>query len=122
MSKRPRGPRILWREYATGAWMRKAGRASAMLRQQTETRTMKWTRRDMLRLGGAAPLAAWTWQERKEPADAPPALAPGAPASAERKALIDAFQRQAEGLDDRFEKRTHNGAWTMPYRLYKPSG
>jgi predicted peptidase len=79
---------------------------------------MKWTRRDMLLLCGAAPLAAWPAHAH---AGAPPALAPGAPTSPERKAVIDAFQRKAEGLDDRFEKRTYKGAWTMPYRLYRPS-
>ena len=61
------------------------------------------TRRKAIRLCGAAPLAA------------------GTPSSPERLALIDAFRRSANGLDGRFEKRTHRGAWTMPYRLFRPA-
>ena len=34
-------------------------------------------------------------------------LAPGTPESPERMALIDAFKRQSEGIDKKFEARTH---------------
>ena len=40
--------------------------------------------------------------------------------SPERLALIDAFKQQAEGLDNKFEPRTHKGDWVMPYRLFRP--
>ncbi len=40
--------------------------------------------------------------------------------SAERTALIDAFRKQSDGLEKKFEARTHNGDWTMPYRLFRP--
>ena len=75
------------------------------------------TRREAIRLCGAAPLAVWAATR----SDAPPPLAPGTPASPERMALIEAFRRSANGLDGRFEKRTHHGAWTMPYRLFRPT-
>ena len=75
------------------------------------------TRRKAIRLCGAAPLAAWAATRT----DSPPPLAAGTPSSPERLALIDAFRRSANGLDGRFEKRTHRGAWTMPYRLFRPA-
>ena len=53
-------------------------------------------------------------------ADAAPPLAPGAPNSPERVALIDAFRRQSEGLQDKFEARTHKSDRVMPYRLFRP--
>ena len=49
-----------------------------------------------------------------------PTLAPGAPNSAERLALIDSFKKRSAGLDQRFEARTHASDWTMPYRLFRP--
>ena len=47
-------------------------------------------------------------------------LARGAPTSPERMALIDAFRRQADGLEKKFEARTHKGDVVMPYRLFRP--
>ncbi len=41
--------------------------------------------------------------------------------SRERLALIEAFKRNSEGLQDKFEARTHKGDWTMPYRLFRPT-
>jgi predicted peptidase len=35
-------------------------------------------------------------------------------------ALVDAFRRQSEGLDRKFEARTHKSDVTMPYRLFQP--
>jgi len=52
--------------------------------------------------------------------DAAPALAPGAPMSPERLALIGAFKTQSDGLEKKYEARTLKGDWTMPYRLFKP--
>ena len=52
---------------------------------------------------------------------ATPPLAPGAPTSAERMALIDAFKRHAEAVDAKFEARTHKSDWEMPYRLFRPT-
>ena len=49
-----------------------------------------------------------------------PPLAPGAPTSPERIALIEAFLKQSEGLQDKFEARTHKSDWVMPYRLFRP--
>jgi len=40
--------------------------------------------------------------------------------SPERKALIDEFRNQSEGLDKKFEARTHKSDWAMPYRLFRP--
>jgi predicted peptidase len=49
-----------------------------------------------------------------------PSLATGVPNSAERLALIEAFKKQSEGLDKKYDARTHKGDWTMPYRLFRP--
>jgi len=35
-------------------------------------------------------------------------------------ALVDAFRRQSEGLDKKFEARTHKSDLAMPYRLFRP--
>jgi predicted peptidase len=52
--------------------------------------------------------------------DSGPPLAPGAPMSPERIALIEAFKKQSEGLENKFESRTHKSDWEMPYRLFRP--
>jgi predicted peptidase len=52
--------------------------------------------------------------------DSTPALAPGAPMSPERMALIEAFKKQSDGLDKKFDARTHKSDWAMPYRLFRP--
>jgi predicted peptidase len=53
--------------------------------------------------------------------DSTPALAPGAPTSAQRMALIEVFKQQSEGLQDKFEARTYKGDWEMHYRLFRPA-
>lgn len=53
--------------------------------------------------------------------DSTPPLAPGAPTSPERLALIDAFKKSSDGIPQKFETRTHKSAWTMPYRLFRPN-
>lgn len=40
--------------------------------------------------------------------------------SPERIALIETFKKQSEGLDKKFEPRTHKSDWVMPYRLFRP--
>ena len=45
-------------------------------------------------------------------------LAPGTPNSPDRTALIDDFRKRSEGLPEKFEARTHESDWTMPYRLF----
>ncbi len=52
--------------------------------------------------------------------DSTPPLVPGAPNSPARLALIETFKKQSDGLDKKFEARTHKGSWTMPYRLFRP--
>ena len=56
--------------------------------------------------------------------DSTPKLAPGAPSSPERMALIDAFKRKSEGVEQQFEKRWLSSDRLMPYRLFlsKASG
>jgi predicted peptidase len=74
------------------------------------------TRRDALFLAGALPMGA-AGQSGSEPK-----LAPGAPDSAERMALIEAFEKKTAGLAQRFEARTHKpiDGWAIPYRLFRP--
>jgi predicted peptidase len=50
-----------------------------------------------------------------------PPLAPGAPMSPERLALIDAFRNASEGVEEQFEARSYASGWTMPYRLFRPT-
>ena len=55
-----------------------------------------------------------------EQGDAAPPLAPGAPMSPERRALIDAFKKKSTGIENAFEARTHKSDRAMPYRLFRP--
>jgi predicted peptidase len=52
--------------------------------------------------------------------DFTPPLAPGVPSSPERLSLIEEFVKRSEGLQDKFEARTHKSDWDMPYRLFRP--
>jgi predicted peptidase len=40
--------------------------------------------------------------------------------SPERIALIEAFKKQSEGLEKKYEARMHKSDWEMPYRLFRP--
>jgi predicted peptidase len=37
-------------------------------------------------------------------------------------ALIEDFKKRSEGLDQKFEARTHKSDFVMPYRLFRPAG
>jgi predicted peptidase len=52
--------------------------------------------------------------------DPAPPLAPGTPTSPERMVLIEAFKKQSDGLEKKFEARTYKGDWVMHYRLFRP--
>ena len=41
--------------------------------------------------------------------------------SQERMALIEAFKKQSDGLETKYEARTHKADFTMPYRLFRPT-
>ena len=90
------------------------------------------TRREAVRLLGSTATGTWFAAQiglnfsiassasaatKDDPA---PPLAPGTPMSPERIALIDAFKRQSDGLEKKFEARTHKSDWVMPYRLFRP--
>ena len=77
------------------------------------------TRREALAVLGS--LAVGTLTLPTIQGESAPPLAPGAPDSPERLALIDAFRTKSEGIDDKFESRTHKSDWTMPYRLFRPN-
>src|SRR5262245_17513161 len=86
------------------------------------------TRREAVRLLGSASAGAWFTATQfgssflfasAKPTPAP-SLAPGAPTSPERTALIDTFKQQSEGMEKKFEARTHKSDWVMPYRLFRP--
>jgi predicted peptidase len=93
------------------------------------------TRRDAIRTLGTLTAGTWLGGARSlvsplVPSDAArsapqpeptPRLAPGAPTSPERLALIEAFKEQSRGIDTLFEARTFTSGWTMPYRLFKPT-
>ena len=40
--------------------------------------------------------------------------------SPERLAVIEAFKKQSDGLEKKFEARSYKSDWTMPYRLFRP--
>jgi len=84
----------------------------------------------MIRLFGSASIGSWlmmdphldAWLRRsaKLTDDSTPPLAPGTPLSAERMSLIETFKKQSEGLEKKFEARTHKSDLIMPYRLFRP--
>lgn len=84
------------------------------------------TRRRAMHVLGCAPIGAWLGAPRtifglsREGQALAPVLAPGNPMSPERKALIEAFQKQADGLEKKYEARTHKSDRVMPYRLFRP--
>jgi predicted peptidase len=91
------------------------------------------TRRQAVRLLGSASAAAWfaaqagfnfslTSSAFAETAkdDSAPMLAPGSPLSPARTVLIDTFKKQSDGLEKKFEARTHKSDLAMPYRLFRP--
>src|SRR5580698_5218677 len=92
------------------------------------------TRREAVRRFGLASFGAWlaatqlplvssiapdAWASKH---DSTPPLAPGAPTSPQRLALIESFKKQSEGLQNKYEARTHKSGWEMPYRLFRPQG
>jgi predicted peptidase len=94
---------------------------------------MMLTRRHAVRLVGSASAAALcavthsgffagssSAHAGSEREDLTPSLAPGAPTSPERTALIDAFKKQSDGLEKKFEARTYPSDHGMPYRLFRP--
>lgn len=89
------------------------------------------TRREAIYLLGSASVGGWATQTGLNFSIAPdasaaakaaqtPSLAPGAPTSLERMALIEAFKKESEGLQKKFEARTHKSDLVMPYRLFQP--
>jgi predicted peptidase len=94
--------------------------------------TQMITRREAVRLLGAASAGAWLRAAQiglnfsiapnasAANRDSTPALAPGTPMSPERIALIEEFKKQSEGLEKKFDARTHKSDWEMPYRLFRP--
>ena len=91
------------------------------------------TRREAVRLLGSASAGAWFAAAQAglsfsiapnafaAKRDSTPELASGAPTSQERLALIEAFKKRSEGLQDKFEAHTYKGDWVMPYRLFRPA-
>jgi len=79
------------------------------------------TRREAVRLLGSASVA-WLAARSGLTARGPqsPPLAAGSPRSPERTALIEAFRKASDGLEKKFEARTHKGDVPMPYRLFRP--
>jgi len=92
------------------------------------------TRREAVRLLGSASAGAWfaaaqfglnlsiapNASAAAAKDESTPALASGDPMSPERLALIEEFKKQSEGLEKKFEARTHKRDWVMPYRLFRP--
>jgi predicted peptidase len=91
------------------------------------------TRRRAIRLLGSASTAVWlagkqalnlsfvaTASAQPARSDRTPPLAPGAPTSPERMALVDAFRKNSEGLQNKFEARSFKSDFVMPYRLLHP--
>jgi predicted peptidase len=91
------------------------------------------TRREAISLLGSFPALVWLAAARKATNastvskalaaagdDRIPPLAPGAPTSPERMALIETFKKQSGGLEKKFEARTHKSDWVMPYRVFRP--
>ena len=77
------------------------------------------TRREALAVLGS--MAVGTLRLPTAQGESAPPLAPGAPDSPERMALIEAFRARSEDIAERFEARAHKSDWTMPYRLFRPN-
>ncbi len=77
------------------------------------------TRREALAVLGS--MAVGTLRLPTAQGESTPPLAPGAPDSPERMALIEAFRARSEDIAERFEARAHKSDWTMPYRLFRPN-
>jgi|HubBroStandDraft_3_1064219.scaffolds.fasta_scaffold115104_1 predicted esterase len=97
-----------------------------------EVTTQMITRREAVRLMGSVSIGAWHAATQvglnfvlspravATKLETAPRLAFGAPKSAERLALIEAFLKRSEGLQNKFEAREHKSDWVMPYRLFHP--
>jgi predicted peptidase len=86
------------------------------------------SRRDVLALLSTIPAGAllanhrWLFESFAQAQNpAAPVLAPGAPASPERRALVDDFRKRSAGIEALFESRSFTSDWTMPYRLFRPA-
>ncbi len=89
------------------------------------------TRREAVRLLGAASAVAFACPKNSLGSvistnvlakdDSTPPLAPGAPMSPERLAVVETFKKQSDGLENKFEARSFKSDWTMPYRLFRPA-
>ena len=119
---------------AAGSWAAASKRKGACdLKKVLRLHFQMITRRDAVRLLGSASAGAWLAAAQfglnnliapnafAAKHDSTPPLAPGAPPSPERLALIEAFKKRSEGLQDKFEARTHRSDWEMPYRLFRPA-
>jgi predicted peptidase len=92
------------------------------------------TRREAVRLMGSVSAGAWfaaaqigfnfslapNTSAAATKDDSTPPLAPGAPMSPERLTVIEAFKKQSEGLEKKYEARMHKSDRKMPYRLFRP--
>ena len=91
------------------------------------------TRREAMRMLGSVSAGAWVAthgglgfalgpkpRHQTTKGEQTPPLAPGAPTSPERTALIEAFKRQSAGLQNKYQARSYKGEFTMPYRLFCP--
>src|SRR5258707_3635380 len=91
------------------------------------------TRREAVRWLGSASAGAWLAAQKSFAFsiasgaagaalsdNTTPSLAPGSPMSSERIALIEAFKKESEGLEKKYEARTHKSDFVMPYRLFRP--
>jgi predicted peptidase len=91
----------------------------------------KMTRREAMCTLGTASAALWFAAQAGldlsltspsfASSNATPALAPGAPTSPERIALIDTFKEKSAGLGNKYEARVYKGDFIMPYRLFRPA-
>jgi len=82
------------------------------------------TRREAARTAGSAAIGLWLetqlFLSRAACSESTPQLAPGAPTSPERLALIEEFKKKSDGLEKKYEARTYKSDWVMPYRLFRP--
>src|SRR3984893_11119227 len=116
---------ILWsNRLHVGVWQELARGQESSMRLITRREAVRWLSsasagawlagRTALKFGRAPAFG------ERSPKDSGPSLAPGAPTSPQRMALIEAFRKRSEGLRNKFEARTHKSDWEMPYRLFRP--
>ena len=86
--------------------------------------TQAMTRRKATRILASACVGTWIAMRSAYAlplsGEGTPVLLHGSPMSSERLARIERFKTESEGLQNKFDARSFQSDWVMPYRLFRP--